>query len=316
MTAEAHTVGFDIGGTNIRAVRTAHDGTVVGEVRSRRRPHGADELVTSIVDFVTELDDAAPEPIAAVGIGIAGLITRDGTVRTSPNIPSLVEFPLGARLADRLGVPVRIDNDANVAALAELNARADSIEDLLFVASGTGIGGGVVIDRTLVRGWQGFAAEIGHMTILPDGPVCACGRAGCWEALASGTALGRLGREAAAAGRAPELVALAGGVDAIRGEHVTELAASDDADAARVLDEWAGWLAVGIANLVALLDPEVVVLGGGLSESGSVVLPRVRRAVEARLFGAAHRQAPGLELSVHADSAGVIGAAILARDAR
>lgn len=314
MSPSGHTVGFDIGGTNIRAIRLDGAGRVVGSQRSCRRPAGSSQLVDAVSNLVDELSEADTAVLDAVGIGVAGLVDRSGVVRVSPNISSLVEFPLGAEVAARVGLPVVVENDANVAAWAEFNAHGAGLEHLLLVAAGTGIGGGVVANGQLVRGWQGFASEIGHMTLLPGGPRCGCGRDGCWEALASGSALGRLARAAAAEGRfAAALDEVGGDPAGVSGEHVTALAAAGDADAGELLDEWSGWLGMGIANLVAVLDPEVVVLGGGLSESGTPVIERVRAAVGRHLFGAGHRRPPQLELSVHGDSAGVLGAALLAR---
>ena len=179
---------------------------------------------------------------------------------------------------------------------------------------GTGIGGGLVVDGQLVVGAHGFAGEVGHMVVDPSGPPCPCGQRGCWERFASGSGLGRLGREAAQAGRAPSLVELAGGdPEAVRGEHVTRAAAAGRPDALAVMESFAWWLGLGLANLVNLLDPEVVVVGGGLVEAGECLLGPTRRALS-RLVQAGHLrpEVPVLPARL-GERAGAVGAALLAR---
>ncbi len=152
---------------------------------------------------------------------------------------------------------------------------------MVLVTLGTGIGGGLIVGDELVRGAAGFAGEPGHMVVDPNGPPCPCGRRGCWERYASGSGLGRLGREAAEAGRAGAVVALAGGdPEAVRGEHVTAAAAGGDPEALAVMADFAWWVALGMANLVNLLDPEVVIIGGGLAEAGELLLGPTRAAFE------------------------------------
>ena len=311
MTARV-AVGVDVGGTKLLAVAVGADGEVVDELKVAT-PAGADGVVDAIVDIAESWGDHLP-----VGLGIAGLVDRDGVLRVSPNLPRITSYPFRARLADRLGVPVTVDNDATVATWGELRAgAAKGASDALFVGLGTGIGGGVVSGGVLQRGASGFAGEAGHMVVDPHGPVCPCGRRGCWERFASGTGLGRLAREAAEAGQAPRLVELAGGdCELVRGEHVAVAAADGDGPALDVVWEFAWWVAVGVANLVNVLDPEVVVIGGGLAEMGDVLLDPVRSRYQELVLAPEHRPAVPIVAAQLGEHAGAIGAALLAGDLR
>jgi glucokinase len=183
----------------------------------------------------------------------------------------------------------------------------------VLVTLGTGIGGGIVCEGRLLRGANGFAGEIGHTVVDPHGPPCPCGKRGCWERFASGTGLGRLARDAAHAGQAPNVVALAGGdPDAVRGEHVTKAAAAGDPDAVGVMARYAWWLALGLANMANTFDPEVIVLAGGLVEAGDVLLEPTRSAFEGLVEAADQRPPVRIVLAELGERAGAIGAAKLA----
>ena len=309
-------VGFDIGGTNVRAVAVDASGEV-RDAASRSRPAGVDPLVETVVAEFEELATRSAAPIGRLGIGCAGLVDRAGVVRTSPNIPSLVDVPLRALIEEQLDLPVMVENDATTACWAEtVVGAARGRRDVLFVGIGTGIGGCHVLDGAIRRGTSGFAGEIGHMVVDPGGPPCPCGRHGCWEQLASGTALGRMAREAVDAGRAPSILERAGGdPTAVVGEHVTELFLQGDPLAAMLVEKLAGWIGLGTANLVNVLDPEIVVFGGGLAEVGPDLIDEIRAGVAANLHGGYGR--PDLEIvgaSLGGD-AGAIGAALLAATA-
>jgi glucokinase len=179
---------------------------------------------------------------------------------------------------------------------------------------GTGIGGGLVSEGRLQRGRHGFAGEIGHMVVDPQGPRCPCGQRGCWERYASGSGLGWMAREAAQAGVAGRVVQLAGGdPEAVRGEHVTAAAGEGDAEAREVMARFAWWLALGLANLANVLDPEVIVLGGGMVSAGRVLLDPAREAFDRLVEGAGHRPLIPLVAARLGERAGAIGAALLAR---
>src|SRR5581483_3208483 len=231
------TAGVDIGGTKLLAVAATGKGEIVAE-RRQATPAGADAVLSAMALVVADLLAAAPR-IAAVGVGLPGLVDLDGAIHYAPNLPGFVGVPARERLAARLPVPVAVDNDANVAALGEvLHGAGRGRREVLVVTLGTGIGGGLVINGTVNRGGFGLAAEIGHFTVDRAGPVCACGERGHWEALAWGTALGRRAREWAARGDAPGVLARAGGVvEAITGHEAGESALAGEADGRAILTE-------------------------------------------------------------------------------
>jgi glucokinase len=290
-------------------------------VLSERRvetPLEGDPLVGALIAVTGQLlDDAAGagRDVAAVGVGMMGLIDRAGTMRFAPNLPGVVELVVGPRLAAAVGLPVSMDNDATCALRGEHGlGAARGATDAVLVALGTGIGAGILLGGTVVRGANGFAGEAGHMVVARDGVACPCGRRGCWERYASGTGLGRFGREAAEAGRSPRLVALAGGDPlAVRGEHVTRAAEEGDPVALDVVAEFAEWVAVGLVNLIQLLDVSLVVVGGGLAESSGVLLDPIRRAFDRRQVAPAHRPPVAIVTAALGERAGAIGAALLAR---
>lgn len=314
-TSDRLVVGVDIGGTKIalRAVSPESPSVAVGEARvDTPSGEGGDALVAAVADATESLVGGAP---VALGVGVAGLITRAGVVRYSANLPGVVEFPLAEGLASVLGCPVVVDNDATAAALAEWRLGAGvGHEDLVMVTLGTGIGAGVVIGGRLQRGAHGFAGEPGHMIVNPSGASCVCGQRGCWEVYASGNALGRLGSEAVAAGEAPSLAAVAT-EGLVRGEQVAAAVVAGDPDAVAVLDRFAWWVALGVANLVNVLDCSAVVIGGGLVDLGDHLLDPVRRHLPTLLMGAAHRPAVAVLPAALGPAAGSVGAALAAAEA-
>ena len=308
--------GIDVGGTKVLGVAlTADDPAVVlGEARVPT-PDTEAGLLDAMADVVRLLDAQAGAPgVTAVGVGIAGLIDRTGRLRVSPNLPGRRDVDVGVELDRRLGLPIRIDNDATCAAWGEhLAGAARGADDAVLVTLGTGIGAGIIADGELVRGAHGFGGEAGHVVVDPRGPRCPCGRRGCWERFASGSGLGWLGREAAEAGQFPRGVELAGGVaDNVRGEHVTQAAREGDADALDVMREFAGWVALGIANLVTLLDCSLVVIGGGLVEAGEVLLEPVRAAYWRQVMAPEEREDVRIVSAELGERAGATGAALLA----
>lgn len=299
------TIGIDVGGTKLLAVAGERD------VRRPTPRGGGQPIVDAICEVVDVLGGAD-----AVGLGIAGLVDRDGTLHMGPNLPGVVGYPFGATVADALGLPVAVDNDATTATWAELRlGAARGAREAVLVTLGTGIGGGHVHGGVLQRGANGFAGEPGHMVVDPRGPLCPCGRRGCWERFASGSGLGRLARDAAAAGRAGRVVELAGGdPEAVRGEHVTLAAQEGDRGALAVLREFGWWVALGIANLVNVLDPEVVVVGGGLAEAGELLLAPVRERFGELVLAPDQRPPVRIVAAELGERAGAIGAALLAEE--
>jgi glucokinase len=291
------TAGIDVGGTKVLGVVVDEAGAILAEHRVPT-PRGGDAVVAAMVAVLGELRSQVAG-VTALGAGVPGLVDRDGVLRFAPNLPGVRSLPVGALLAEASGLPVRVDNDNTCALWAEhLVGAAQDVSHAVLVGLGTGIGGGLLVDGRLARGANGFAGEIGHMVVARGGIECVCGRRGCWERYASGSALGRLAREA--------------GIGE-RGEDVAAAALRGEAAALGVVDEFADWFSVGLVNLVHVLDVERCVIAGGVVEMGDVLIDAVRRAFGARLVAPDLRppvEIVGAELG---ERAGAIGAAMLAR---
>jgi glucokinase len=305
------TIGLDIGGTKVLGVLLADDGTVLREERLASPHAGLDALVATGASIVTRLDAAG----ARIGVGAAGLVDRTGVVRYAPNLPNIREAPLQDALAATTGHAVAVDNDAAVATLGEVTyGAAVGRRDVLLVTLGTGIGGGLLLDGRMYRGAHNFGAEIGHFTVDPDGPLCACGERGHWESIASGTALGRMARELVAKVGGGALVAAAGGdPNEVTGTHVGIAAARGDADAGSLLVEYAENVALGLAGLANILDPECIVIAGGLVELGPLLFGPVREAFGRHVEGVDYRPPVAIVPAQLGERAGAVGAAVLAR---
>jgi glucokinase len=315
VTGTGLTIGIDVGGTKIAGGVVAPDGKVLLE---GRRPTPASDVAATedaIVDLIEEL--RARHSVDAVGVGAAGWVdAARSTIYFAPNLAWRDE-ELGAELAERCHLPVVVENDGNAAAWGEYRfGAARGFDASVLVTVGTGIGGGIVIAGRIYRGGFGIAAEFGHTRVVPDGRPCPCGNAGCWEQYASGNALVRAARERAAdrPGDAETLLGLGDGTpEGILGTHVTEAAQDDDPVALAAFAEVATWLGQGLADLVAVLDPSCLVLGGGVSAAGELLLEPTRESYEARVTGHGHRPFAEIRLAEHANDAGLIGAADLAR---
>ena len=279
-------IGIDVGGTKCLGVALDDTGAVVAEVREPTP--SAPELVWLLARMWGDLGGDAP-----LGVGLPGLITPAGVVRASPNLRGARDIAVGPGLREMLGAAVHVDNDATCAALAEWRVgAARGSRDALMVTLGTGIGGGIVMGGRLQRGSHGFAGEIGHMMVERGGLECVCGRRGCWERYASGSALRTL-----SGGRS--------------GEEVFASFLAGDESSAAVVSEWAGWIATGLASLTNICDPEVIVLGGGTVDSVGPVMEEVREKFSRALYSPEHRTHPRLETAVLGARAGAIGAAML-----
>lgn len=308
----APTIGIDVGGTKCLGVLVDPRGSIVAEHRvlTPERGPALIEAILAVVDVLRP--EAGPGDVGGVGVGVPGLVDSNGLLRFVPNLPSITELDVATPLAAHLGgVPLHIDNDATCAGWAETTCGAAAGgRDVLLATLGTGIGGGLVSGGRLIRGANGFAGEIGHMVVDPSGPPCPCGKRGCWERFASGSALARMASEAIAAGGVTVVAP-----EGVRGEHVTAAAAQGDALALELLDRFGWWLALGLANLANVLDPAQIVLGGGLIESGEVILAPTRRAFRELVEGVEHRPDIPILPAALGERAGAIGAALLARPA-
>ncbi|MEX0846261.1 MAG: ROK family protein [Ilumatobacteraceae bacterium] len=299
-------VGIDVGGTKCLGVALADDGSVIGQ-RRVPTPNDADELVATLAAIAAELG-----AVGAVGVGVPGLVDRNGVLLAAPNVTAVTMLPLRDRLTEASGLRVVVDNDNTVACLAEWKHGAGrGVDDLVLVGLGTGIGGGFVSGGALQRGAHGFAGEFGHMIVERGGLPCPCGQRGCWEQYASGNSLGHHARQAAAAGHLESIVTTAGSIDAIRGEHVTAAAEQGDPQAMAVVATFADWVAIGLVNLTNLYDPAIIVLSGGLSGDPHLFLDPITESFDVALFGGAGRPRPTITFAELGPLAGGIGAALL-----
>jgi glucokinase len=311
------TIGVDVGGTKIAAGVVDESGRILARTRV---PTPADPqwAVDAIAHAVRELKEQYPD-VAGVGVGAPGYINRDrSTVIMAPNIAWENE-PLKQRIEELTGLDTVVENDANCAAWAEFRfGAAAEHDDMVLITVGTGIGGGIVLEGRLHRGRFGVAGEIGHLNMIPDGLPCGCGGKGCWEQYASGRSLRRYGREKAAADpvAGKRMLDLNDGVaETIRGIHITEAAEEGDPLALECYEEVADWLGRGMADLAALFDPAVFVLGGGVSDAGRLLLDPVAKAFEKYLTGGVHRPRAEVVLASMGSAAGIVGAGDLARTA-
>jgi glucokinase len=274
-------------------------------------PRGAGSLpllIDQIVQVATDLGASGQ-----LGVGVPGLVNRDGVLRAAPNLDGVRDFPVRRLVSERLGLAPYVDSDGTCTALAEWRLGAGrGSRDMISITLGTGIGGGMVVDGRLRRGSNGYAGEFGHMLVDPHGPPCPCGRFGCWERYASGSGLAMLAKRDAIGGRLDAVVARAGGVaEDVRGEHVVAAARDGDDRALAVIGEFARWVAIGLANLTNAFDPELFVLGGGMAGGADLYAEPVRVAFREVLFQSDRRELPSIESAELGERAGAIGAALL-----
>lgn len=282
--------------------------------RQRLPSHGSDSAVIDQISAVVEaLIDRSPQPPRQIGIGIAGFVGLDGIARSAPNTPGLIGVDLPTLIGERHGIPVRVNNDANCVAVAAAHSR-DTTGGLLAITVGTGVGGGFMINRKLLRGHHGFAAEPGHMVVDPSGPECPCGNKGCWERFASGTGIAWLAQRAAQSGEADSVLQAAGTIDGITGEIVSTLVKNGDTAATRVFSEFTFYLALGVANLIMLLDPEEVVIGGGVSELRDLLIDPLKQCIAERFPAAVEHRQTRIVIADLGEEAGAWGAALLSEN--
>ena len=309
-TVPTRRIGIDVGGTKALAVALDESGAVVAEDK-RPTPRGANSL-EPLIDVLVDLAQSLGFD-GSLGIGVPGLVTRQGVLRAAPNLDGVADFEVGRLVSERLGSHVEVDNDATCATVAEWKLGAGAgTDNMMLVTLGTGIGGGMVANGAVQRGLNGFAGEFGHMVVHPDGPRCPCGRRGCWERYASGSGLAMLAREAATGRRLREVVRHAGGdPQAVRGEHVQAAAREGDPDALAVIDDFGRWVALGLSNLTNAFDPEMFVLGGGLAAGSDLYLAPIIKWYGELLYQPHLRPMPRVEFATWGPLAGAVGAALL-----
>lgn len=305
-------IGIDLGGTNIAVGVVDDRHRIVAEASLPTGAHRPAEQVVAdmcrAVELALDKAGLTPADCASIGVGAPGTCDPErGVVICSYNL-NWFDVPLCAMLTAHFGLPARLSNDANCAALAETVAGAAvGCRNMVLITLGTGVGGGIIVDGRIVSGLGGAGGEPGHSLLVLDGEPCTCGRRGCWEVYASATALIRQGREAAAAhptsllNRYPELT----------GRDVFDAADAGDEAAQAVLERYYVYVAAGITDLVNILSPEMVLIGGGISRQGERLLRPIRRYVAANCFGGESRPQPIIQAAQLGNEAGIIGAAAL-----
>jgi glucokinase len=315
-STDAPALAVDLGGTKLLVGIVDPGGNVRAQQRITTPQDGPQSVAQAIRDLARELRSSLPPvaaPLAGVGVAVAGPTDHDrGIVYDPPNLNGWgSETPFGPLLARELKETVHLENDANAAALGEAWVGAGrGVRDLVYITVSTGIGGGLILGGHLYRGANGTAGEIGHMIVDPDGPLCHCGNRGCLEALASGTAIARQAREAVARGDRTKLQRLAGRPEEITAAAVAEAAQAGDPLSADLYQRAGARIGLVLSNFMALLNPAMIVAGGGVSKTGELLFKPLREAMAARVYP---RPARSVQLVPAAlgDSVGIIGAAAL-----
>jgi glucokinase len=308
------TIGLDIGGTKISGGVIDSNGVILARGRRDTPARDPAAILQEAVSLIREL--SLEHKIRAVGVACAGFIDRSGsTVLFAPNLAWRDE-PFKQHLESVLHLPAILDNDANAATWGEFRfGAATEADDMVLLTVGTGIGGGIVVDGVLMHGAFGVAAELGHMRVVPGGIRCGCGNRGCWEQYASGSALVREARELVVSGspHAARLGELCGGDPAaLSGPDVTRAAVEGDPAAVELLADLGTWIGEGLASVAAILDPELIVLGGGVAEAGALLIDPALGAFRRQLTGRGHRPEARFAVASLGNDAGMIGAADLA----
>lgn len=314
-------IGVDVGGTNLRAARFVTD-SHTPEAKAKTptlASKGRETVLGRLERVIRDVCPADMSQVAGVGLAIPGPVNpQTGVLVTAANMPGWDNTPLKQLMEDRLGRPVFVGNDANLAALGEWKFGAGrGHNDVLFLTISTGIGGGVISDGKMLLGAQGLGAELGHILAVPDGPLCGCGQRGHLEAVASGTAIGRLAQARLRAGDGPdskiwELVS--GEVENVTGAVVGEAALAGDDLAVRLVSEAGRFLGRTLASLLSIFNPSVVILGGGVSMLGEVLFNPVREAVKRHAMSEAFWRNCAIVPAALGDDAGLVGAGVLAME--
>ena len=283
---DSYIVGIDIGGTKLATVVADGTGTILKKIRkptsAERGPHHAVESLLEMVGETIRLAELKRENISGIGVSCGGpLDTKTGVVYSPPNLPGWDAFPLKESIEAEFHVPTIIENDANASALAEWRfGGGRGYNYVLYMTMSTGIGGGIVANGQIYHGANDSAGEVGHQILLPDGPLCGCGQRGCLEALCSGPAIARRAREVIREQPNTAILKLADGeIAQVKSEHVLEAARTGDSLAMSLMEETGYYMGWGIANLVNILNPEIVLIGTIAVAAGDLLLDPIRRTV-------------------------------------
>ncbi|HXA41927.1 MAG TPA: ROK family protein [Candidatus Solibacter sp.] len=304
-----HVVGIDVGGTNLRVSLAREDGEIIDRRHRDTEPEGlAADGIKALGEMIEELaaaNDLRLSGIGSCGVGVPGPTDPDkGILYDPPHLPGWHNVEVARLLEEATGIPTHLENDAQLAAYGEFHRGAGrGSRHLVFVTISTGIGGGIVIDGRLYSGASGSAGEIGHVMVDPDGPVCSCGRRGHLEGLASGTSMARIARERIAAGENSSLASL----DTFTAQEIGEAAGAGDALAISVLTNAGRLLGLTFGGLLNILDPEVLILGGGVVQIGAVLLDPLYAAIKEQAFEANYSHARITTAGLGQD-AGLVGA--------
>ncbi len=314
MTSNEYCIGVDIGGTKILGVLAdPTSGHILQQLQAPTPAADANGLAAAIGDLIEDLIAKGQRP-RAIGIGLPGLVDRDGVLRYGPNVPGVLSLDIAGELEARFQLRVAVENDATNFARAEHRfGAANGFRHAIMVTQGTGIGGAVILNDEVFRGANGFAGEPGHMQVDAKGYLCACGRLGCWETVSSGAGLVNLARDLIASGGGQQILAHVGGeVAGIRGEHVSAAFLENDPEAVALVADFANWVAIGLGGLVSLLDPEIIVLGGGLTPFGIHFVQQVQDSLAGHIVGGQFRPEVPVVLAKLGPAAGAIGGALSA----
>ena len=306
-----YVIGIDLGGTKIYTAVVDLEGNIISEKTvATNVVEGEEAVVGRIMGTVdTVLKDVNIEDVKAIGIGSPGpLDVKNGIIINSANFPSFKNFNIVKPIKEKYNLPTFLDNDANVATLGEFMFGAGKgTENMVFVTASTGIGGGAVLNGRLYRGNTANALEIGHMTVMVNGPRCGCGNAGCAEALGSGTAIMKRAREAVNSNANTSLK----NYSEVTSKEVFEEAAKGDRISKEIINISLSYLGIAVANIVNIFDPEKVVVGGGVTNGGKIVFDKIQEEVDNRCLKAISENCV-IEKAVLGGKAGVLGAAALA----
>ena len=307
-----YVIGVDLGGTKISTAVSTLDGEILKQtVVAKKGEEGEETVLSRIIGTISEVlvgADISKDEVEAIGIGSPGpLDAKKGVIITTPNLP-FKNYNVVQPIKDKFGIPVYLDNDANVAAIGEyMFGAGKGTKNIVYFTVSTGVGGGAVLNGQAYRGNTSNALEIGHMTVDAHGPRCNCGNIGCLEAISSGTAIGKKGREAAATKVETSLK----NYDNITSYEVFKEAKNGDAVAKEIVDNAMNYLGIGVANAITIFDPEMVIIGGGVSKVGDILFDTVRKVVNKRCFKSMADACKIVPAGLGTD-AGVVGAVALA----